>query len=1252
MKSKVVRYICLAMTVWMAVQPLVAVGEDIDLFIGGAAGSSGSAGNANVLLVFDNTSNWSRNNQHFVGISSVGSMEAGVAATVITSLTDNNINVGVMEYVTKSGSYNFGGFVRSAIKPMNEGTNKADLVASLNAMAGNVNDPDEKLNSNIPYGGMMFDIHNYLSGNTAWASAAAIPTSTIAHADDAAYTSTAHTRFQSPLSCGTSCAKTFVILVSNPDSNGPSGDTAANTSSLIAAGGNSNQLALPNLGATTSMSSIALGNTTSCVPTTTATSTCPTNGALYATTGGVSASASTTHTASCNASVNTYAPALTASCSDSSAYPFGCSFGAVSTAGVCASGTKYYTVTTDTITAASGCQKPIGSGGGYTCPTGNTCTASTTRSCAATSHPTYIDYDIHTKTTAMSSSCYASKSACTTAQGAGKTCDDPESSGLTCPAGSSIYAVNGNYPKSVLAPTGTTTADTNPWNADEWARLLYQKGISFGSSCSNQKVTTYTLDVTNNPPNKGYTPLLMNMAKVGGGKYFMASSAADIAASMSKIFQEIQAVNSTFASASLPVSATNRSQDQNQVYIGMFRPDPDAKPRWFGNLKRYEFAFEANGIDVHMVGKDHITDAINNNTGFIDDCATSYWTTSSKVKAGATTADDLYYWSQYPINPTPASNCSTVVNTPAAFSDSPDGPDVGKGAVAEVLRSGNSSSGTVTWAKNRTIYTIASGALTAAVPSSGLDANQQAWLSGSDNYTGAASTDTEMLLGGATTLPAPADATRASIHGDVIHSRPIPVTYSASNLVIYYGANDGNFRAVDSFTGKELWSLIPPEFATSSFVNRLRNNDTAVPYPSTYPGSSNAKPYGWDGSSGLYQNADNSSVWLYPTQRRGGRFVYGLDVTTATTPSLLFRVGCDPTGATCTTGFSSMGQSWSTPNVAPVANYTTNPVAFFGGGYDTCEDEDTSSPHCSTTKGNRVYAVDARNGTKLAEWSTIRAVPADIALIDTDGDGKADYGYAVDTGGNLYRMTLKGTSSSNWSMRLIASTTSGSGRKFQFTPTLSRTGNKVYVAMGSGDRERALISNYPYVSPVANRFYVFIDDLTETSGTYNLDNPSLNMTTDVGCSGTVSTDVLSKGWFIDLNQCGPNSGRGEQTVTSALLAGGAVAFSTNCPIPAAAGTCSTSLGEARGYWINLKTASGAVSVEGTCGGDRSGPFVGGGLPPSPVMGTVLIDGRPVTVILGAAQKDGGVNTTIGVQKIKPAISPVRKRIYWKQDGVD
>jgi type IV pilus assembly protein PilY1 len=159
----------------------------------------------------------------------------------------------------------------------------------------------------------------------------------------------------------------------------------------------------------------------------------------------------------------------------------------------------------------------------------------------------------------------------------------------------------------------------------------------------------------------------------------------------------------------------------------------------------------------------------------------------------------------------------------------------------------------------------------------------------------------------------------------------------------------------------------------------------------------------------------------------------------------------------------------------------------------------------------------------------------------------------------------------------------------------------------------------------------------------------LDNTTTPACGASMVTPgSTQKGWFMSLNQ----NGTGEQTVTSALIAGGLVTFSTNRPIPSVAGSCSTTLGEARGYFINLLNGSGAIGVSGSCGGTRSGVFVGGGLPPSPVIGTIPVGGSPKTVVIGAIQRSGSGSSPISPQQVQPPISSKRSRVYWYTPGSD
>jgi Tfp pilus tip-associated adhesin PilY1 len=510
---------------------------------------------------------------------------------------------------------------------------------------------------------------------------------------------------------------------------------------------------------------------------------------------------------------------------------------------------------------------------------------------------------------------------------------------------------------------------------------------------------------------------------------------------------------------------------------------------------------------------------------------------------------------------------------------------------------------------------------------------------------------------------------RPTVHGDVIHSRPLPLTYppwATPSVTVFYGANDGTLRAVDGATGKEHWAFIAPEsFGT---LQRLVDNSPMISYPNQPVGvvpTPTPKDYFFDGSTGAYQTQDGLTTWIFPTMRRGGRMIYGLDVSASsgTTPAYKWKAGCpnlaNDTGCADGTGaaMAGIGQTWSTPNVAFIRGHsTTTPIMVVGGGYDKCEDADTDAPACTTPKGAVVYVIDATNGKVLQSFPTARSVVADVAMIDIDTSGFVDYAYAADTGGNLYRIdfvdgpkTRVALSAGSWKMNKVAHTT-GAGRKFQYQPALFLNGTSVYVALGSGDREHPLQANYPYAKPIKNRFYVYVDDLTATADN-DLDSAVTmkDFTVTPGCNGAaVLPGAKEKGWFLQLDAYGA----GEQVVTTAAIAGGLVTFSTNRPIPKAVSSCATVLGEARGYLLDLLSGSGSIGVKGSCGGSASSTFAGGGMPPSPVIGTVPINGVPKTVMIGGIQKKGGASSGIQAQQVLPNINATRKRIYWYPSGSD
>lgn len=213
----------------------------------------------------------------------------------------------------------------------------------------------------------------------------------------------------------------------------------------------------------------------------------------------------------------------------------------------------------------------------------------------------------------------------------------------------------------------TTTLPISPSGSqdnvgDEWARFMRRSSLG---------IVTYTVDVNRVTTGQGpgWTALLKSMASAGDGRYFAVSSGsggAQIAEAMGTIFSEIQAVNSVFASISLPVSINTEGTYLNQLYVGMFRPDADALPRWAGNLKQYRLGLVGNVLHTLDAAG---SPAINTSTGFITECARSYWTPDT-VDA---------YWAF-----SPRGGCLAVAGSDA--SNYPDGNLVEKGGQGYRLR--------------------------------------------------------------------------------------------------------------------------------------------------------------------------------------------------------------------------------------------------------------------------------------------------------------------------------------------------------------------------------------------------------------------------------------------------------------------------------------------------------------------------------------------------------------------------------------
>ncbi|MBK5204373.1 MAG: pilus assembly protein PilY [Polaromonas sp.] len=818
--------------------------------------------------------------------------------------------------------------------------------------------------------------------------------------------------------------------------------------------------------------------------------------------------------------------------------------------------------------------------------------------------------------------------------------------------------------------------------ADEWARYMFQTDI-YGGFDGSQSITTYTVGFLGAKCEPDYPALMSSMAKYGGGKYFATSSYDEISTAILKILNEIQAVNSVFSSASLPVSVNAQGTYLNQIFLGMFRPDAGANPRWLGNLRQYQFILTSSGLQLgDSTGAAALSAA---GTGFISPNAISFWTSKDTSKA-------------------PDSTGGFFKNDPhgagGAF-DSPDGELVEKGGVAQQLRNTLLTVDySTTPASPRKLYTYCPSG-TGCTASLGDTANVFATTNSAITTTllGVDSTARTSLINwvrgednkGDELSPDPAPRTygytvRPSIHGDVVHSRPVVINYgdAAGGLVAFYGANDGVFRAVNGNhtaaigsvpPGGELWGLVLPEHFGK--LKRQRDNTPEIHFPAD--NTTNIKDYFVDGSAGVYQKLKTDGTidkaYLYLTMRRGGRFIYALDVSDPAAPTVLWRV--ESPDKSLDSGFTELGQTWSRPRVTVIKGYA-NPVLVFGAGYDPAED---AEPPTADSMGRGIFVLDALTGTRV--WSATYtaagttscsgsstqaacavsgmnwAIPADISFVDRDNDGKTDRFYAADLGGNVWRVDLEPTVNGNnpgtpdtWQVSKLAALGCDAGvcpsgttpRKFFYPPNVVPVGatgvpgSYEAVLLGSGDREHPLknTTNTGSSYNVVNRFYMLKD--TRTGKDASVDMTDYPITENKLFDATSATYPKTlKGFYMTL-------ATGEKVVNASITVTGTTFFGTNRPKPND-NSCIPNLGEAKGYALNPFEATRNFSI-----------YDGGGLPPTPVAGIVSIktaDGKTVQqqfcVGCGGASAigtGGDTKSSLGATDLTKKVPKKPRRTYW------
>ena len=740
--------------------------------------------------------------------------------------------------------------------------------------------------------------------------------------------------------------------------------------------------------------------------------------------------------------------------------------------------------------------------------------------------------------------------------------------------------VTKSYYSTAMAATGGTcdAASSAPYNLSGWgtggnlgttagsgdpnsgrclgalAKYMFNSDLN-SSLAGQQNVQTYFIGFGDDPDLRTAFSYLQNAASKGGGQAFTAGDLTTLQQVLTAIVSNILQISTTFTAPTVAVNAFNRTQTLNDLYVSVFQPATNY--HWPGNLKRYLLQ---NGKIVDANGQD----AVDSATGFFKSSAQSIWSPTvdgTNIPVGGA-ANQIPDWD-------PAGNPHRNVYT-----------FIGANPSSPVTLSGN----------DLTSLTSANSALTTTllgVSSSTLRDTVIAYARGEDvrdENSNQSTTDSRRTM------------------GDPLHAQPAAVIYGgtpaapdATDGVIFVAENDGFLHAFRTDTGAELWAFIPQEILPN--LRLLYSNSPQSQKRYTLDGSVKVLKYDVNGD-GVIDPAAGDRVFIYFSQGRGGSTYYALDVTDKQNPKFMWSLGASQ--------LPGIGQAWSSPQLARVSiggNTQTSKqklVLVFAGGYDPAEESEPYS--ASDSVGNAVYMIDAVAGTVL--WraggtgsgadlvlpSMDHAIPSDVAVLDTNGDGYADRLYVGDLGGQIWRFDITNGNSraslvnggvlASLGDHDLATPTLADNRRFYNAPDVSvvqRRGLPAFVdlAIGSGYR------GHPLSVAAQDRFYAIRDYApfaSLTSAQYaalpRIKDADL---ADITSSVAPALAATAKGWKLLLNQPS-NSWQGEKVLSSATTLNNQVLFTTYTPGGNAVGLCQPALGVNKFYAVSVIDGSPVANL--------------------------------------------------------------------------
>ena len=247
---------------------------------------------------------------------------------------------------------------------------------------------------------------------------------------------------------------------------------------------------------------------------------------------------------------------------------------------------------------------------------------------------------------------------------------------------------------------------------------------------------------------------------------------------------------------------------------------------------------------------------------------------------------------------------------------------------------------------------------------------------------------------------------RRFVLGDIQRSRPIYV--AGTNPMLYVGANDGMLHALNAATGDEVYAYIP-----SILIGKLKQLAPTLPTAYVHTHFVDASP-----AVGKVGSGAGAKTILAGGLGAGGRGLYALDISAdasappASEAAAATRILWELSSASA--GFGNLGYTYAEVQFVSLNNGANGLIAPNG--------------YMSAAGKASLFLIDSLGGSLIREIDTGSGSAASpnglssVSAVDIDGNGTADYVYAGDLDGNLWKFDLSATSASAWSVSKLFAT--------------------------------------------------------------------------------------------------------------------------------------------------------------------------------------------------------------------------------------